>query len=295
MSEITLTTAVSGGKVTSDGGARVTSRGVCWNTSEDPATSDNKTENGSDTGSFKSTLTGLNPNWKYFLRAYATNSEGTVYGDQADFTTESGINFNPNLTYGTMTDVEGNTYKTIQIGTQTWMAENLRTTKYNDNAPIPLVTDNTAWSNLTTPAYCWYNNDSATHKGVYGCLYNWHTVRTDILCPTGWHVPSLDEWIVLTLNQGGIDVSGSKLMEADTTHWIVRNTWVTNESGFTALPGGYRRYDGSFNFIGGYGNWWFSTESSATLAWRWYMDYTSTVYKTIHDKRYGFSIRCLKN
>jgi hypothetical protein len=189
--EVTQTTATSGGVISADGGATVTARGVCWSTSQTPTIADNKTSDGIGAGSFTSAMTGLTANTTYYVRAYATNSAGTGYGSAMSFTTLEGNNgtivFNPNITYGTMTDIDGNTYKTVTIGTQTWMAENLKVTKYNDGTAIPNVTDETAWSSLTTGAYCNYNNDPSK-VATYGRLYNWHAVNTGKLCPTGWHV-----------------------------------------------------------------------------------------------------------
>jgi uncharacterized protein (TIGR02145 family) len=217
------TTASSGGNVTSDGGATVTARGVCWSTSQNPTISNSRTTNGSGTGTFTSSITGLSPNTTYYLRAYATNNEGTGYGNEVSFTTSDEIIFNPSLTYGEVSDIDGNYYKTIQIGSQIWMAENLKTTRYNDGSNIPLVTDNTAWSNLTTPGYCWYNNDAATYKNVYGALYNWYAVNTGKLCPSGWHVPSEYEWTLLVNYLGGVYAAGGKLKETGTTHWYSPN------------------------------------------------------------------------
>jgi len=151
--------------------------------------------------------------------------------------------FNPNLTYGTLSDIEGNSYKTIQIGTQVWMAENLKTAKYNDNTSIPLVTIG-LWGD-TNPAYSWYNNDPAT-KDTYGALYKWYTVATGKLCPTGWHVPSDVEWTTLTTFLGGEGVAGGRMKESGTGHWLTPNSDATNSSGFTALPVGSRYRDGLF-------------------------------------------------
>jgi len=161
---------------------------------------------------------------------------------------------------GTMTDRDGNVYTSVTIGTQTWMVENLKTTKYKDGTDIPLVTDDTEWANLNTPGYCWYNNDAATYKNSYGALYNWYAVSTGKLCPTGWHVPTDAEWTTLTTYLGGESVAGGKLKELGTTHWTTPNTGATNETGFAALPGGYIYYDGTFDFIGNIGGWWSATE-----------------------------------
>jgi uncharacterized protein (TIGR02145 family) len=193
-------------------------------------------------------------------------------------------------------DVDGNLYDVVKIGNQRWMAENLKTTKFNDNTDIPLVTDYTAWSNLTTPGYCWYSNDQATYGDTYGALYNWYTVETGNLCPTGWHVPTDAEWTTLTVYLGGESIAGSKLKETGTTHWNSPNTDATNETGFTALPGGYRGPDGTFYFIGYHGYWWSSMESSTTNAWLRYMLYDySNVYRVSYSKKYGLSVRCLRD
>ncbi len=156
-----------------------------------------------------------------------------------------------------LTDHDGNVYKTFLIGTQTWMAENLKTTKLNDGTSIPLVIDTTSWSNLATPAYCWYNNDP-DYKNPYGALYNWYTVNTGKLCPTGWHVPSDTEWTMMTNYLGGESLAGGKLKS--TSGWNNPNTGATNETGFTAIPGGNRISSPGALFygLGDMGCWWTS-------------------------------------
>jgi uncharacterized protein (TIGR02145 family) len=150
-------------------------------------------------------------------------------------------------------DADGNVYTSVTIGTQVWIVENLKTTKYNDNTDIPLVTDNTAWSNLSTPGYCWYNNDASTYKTPYGAMYNWFAVATGKLCPIGWHVATDNDFSVLANYLGGLSVAGDKLKEAGTAHWLSPNTGATNESGFTALPGGYRGPNGTYVLLGDHG------------------------------------------
>jgi uncharacterized protein (TIGR02145 family) len=297
---ITSTTAITGGNITDDGGAEVTSRGVCWNTSQNPTIGDPDYygEEGSGTGTFIFELGGIYPNNTYYVRAYAINSAGTSYGNQVSFTTLRDIIFNPNLTYGTMTDVDGNTYKTIQIGTQNWMAENLKITKYNDGTAIPNVTDGTAWSNLTTPGYCWYDNNETFAKNTYGALYNWYAVNTGKLCPTGWHLPLDAEWTTLITFLGGEDVAGGKLKETGTIHWSSPNTGATNESGFTAIPAGERFNTGPFFYLfNDYGYWWSATEYSITgNAYYRYMSYdNSCVYWGYNYNKDGLSVRCLKD
>jgi len=200
-----------------------------------------------------------------------------------------------NITVDSITDIDGNTYKTVTIGTQTWMAENLKVTKYNDGIAIPNVTDNTAWRELTTGALCDYDN-TPSNSETYGKLYNWHAVNTGKLCPTGWHVPSDAEWTELTDYLGGTSVAGGKLKETGTTHWASPNTGATNETGFTALPGGYRVSSGSFYYIGNYGYWWSATEYGANSAWYRYVYYgNSYVNRYYNNKELGFSVRCLRD
>jgi uncharacterized protein (TIGR02145 family) len=198
-------------------------------------------------------------------------------------------------------DSDGNIYTSVQIGTQVWMAENLKTTKYNDGTSIPIVTDGTAWAALTTPGYCWYNNDATTYKATYGALYNWYTVNSTSnggknVCPTSWHVSTDAEWTALTTYLGGESVAGGKLKETGTTHWVSPNTGATNETGFTALPGGYRGYDGTYYSVGYGGDWWSSTENSATGAWYRYMGCSSAgVDRGDGSKQYGFSVRFVQD
>jgi uncharacterized protein (TIGR02145 family) len=199
-----------------------------------------------------------------------------------------------NVNNKTVTDKDGNVYETITIGTQIWMAENLKTTKYNDGTAIPQVTDNTSWDNLTTPGYCWYNNEITNI--AYGALYNWNTVNTGKLCPTGWHVPTDAEWTNLTTYLGDVSVAAIKLKEIGSAHWISPNTGSTNETGFTALPAGYRSNYGTFASIGYYSVWWTSTENSATNAWVRLVSYNyDNVGRNNYRKVLGHSVRCLKN
>ncbi|MGA1976611.1 MAG: FISUMP domain-containing protein [Bacteroidales bacterium] len=191
----------------------------------------------------------------------------------------------------------GQTYNTAKIGSQTWMTENLKSTKYNDGTPIPLITtNNAARSNLEAPAYCWYNNDSSNFKATYGALYNWYAVSTDKLCPKGWHVPSNDEWTTLINYLGGLGEAGGKLKEIGMTHWKSPNTSATNESGFTALPSGAHSTGTSFITIGYIGGWWSLTEYNTDQAWIWCLIYdASNVTKGYTNKRYGYSVRCVKD
>lgn len=195
-----------------------------------------------------------------------------------------------------VTDVDGNVYHTITIHNQTWMVENLKTTRLNDSTAIPNVTDNTAWVGLTSFAYCWYNNN-ASNKATYGALYNWYAVKNNKLCPKGWHVPSDEEWNTLISNLGSDStLAGGYLKETGTTHWVTPNTGADNSSGFTALPGGSRYHtNGSFYLFGKYGWYWSSTASSTTEAWHEYMNYNSkSLTRKAGSMKDGFSVRCIK-
>jgi len=196
----------------------------------------------------------------------------------------------------TVSDIDGNEYKTVVIGTQTWMAENLKTTTYNDGTSISNVTDNAVWSNVTIGAYCWYENDEATYKEPYGALYNGYSVETEKLCPSGWHVPTYAEWELL-YNYLSWEVSGDKLKEVGTIHWKSPNLNANNETGFTALPGGYRYYlDGTYRKLEESGLWWASSTVGTSELWTFSLDYnSSSIDGGSIDKKYGNSIRCLKD
>jgi len=194
-----------------------------------------------------------------------------------------------------VTDIDGNIYPVIEIGDQCWTKENLKTTKYADGSVIPNVTLDAQWLSLTTGAWCNYEN-SAGNDAVYGKLYNWHTVSDPRnVCPAGWHVPSDAEWTTLINFLGGDSIAGGKMKT--TTGWQAPNTGATNESGFSGLPGGTRYFlDGSFNTIGNVGTWWSSSELNAGNAWYRTLGYSSgNAYRNYYGKRYGLSVRCLRD
>ena len=286
---ITQTTVTSGGNITSNGGASITARGVCWSTSSNPTIEiDSKTTDGAGTGIFSSSLTGLTAGTLYYVRAYATYSAGTAYGNEVSFKT-----YNSDA----IQDIEGNYYNIVTIGSQVWMKDNLNTTKYNDGISIPTVTGYYAWSNLSTPAYCSYVIGNNNYKDIYGALYNWYTVSTAKICPSGWHVPTNAEWTTLTDYLGGLSLAGSKLKETGTTHWLTPNTGATNETGFTALPGGVRGSNGFFDTaLGSRGCWWSNYATGPTTAFSRSLYYNSGGVEYIgYEKRSGFSIRCVKD
>lgn len=198
-----------------------------------------------------------------------------------------------------ITDKDGNVYTSVSIGTQVWMVGNLKTTKFNDGTAIQLVTDDSEWKNLTSSAFCYYDNDALMYKDDYGPLYNWFAVNSGKLCPSGWHVPSYDEWWTQLINTLGVGSIGDKLKETGTTHWKSPNIGANNETGFTALPGGFRTgFDGEFILIGSSGYWWTTTDlaGNKTLAWHCeIMRGYSDLFSDYQNKKDGYSVRCVKD
>lgn len=193
-------------------------------------------------------------------------------------------------------DADGNIYITINIGKQVWMGENLRTTKLNNGKAIPLVTDDSKWKLLKTPAYCWYENDER-NKDSYGALYNGYTVMTGQICPKGWHVPTDDEWAALAEFLGDKNTAGDKLKESGTAHWKNIFSKATNDFDFTALPGGLRYHSGAFPLFGdSYAVWWSATRYAPTEAGMLGLhDNSSRLWNGNDDLGSGHSIRCLKD
>ena len=190
---------------------------------------------------------------------------------------------------------ENKDFETVTIGSQVWMTKNLDVAYYRNGDPIPQVADSTQWANLTTGAWCYFNNDPALGT-VYGKLYNWYAVNDPRgLAPSGFHIASDEEWTILTNYLGGENVAGGKLKEAGTTHWLSPNEGATNSSGFSALPGGYR-YDGGFDVLSYYGHWWSASEYGGTYAWGRGLFYVNAY--VVRDNLYksiGFSVRCVKD
>ena len=298
--------ATLNGNISADGGTSVTARGFCWSTSPNPDIFNSKTTNGTGAGTFTGSLAGLTANTLYYVRAYATNSQGTSYGTQETFTTPviEGT--------GVFTDSrDGKVYKTVNIGDQWWMSENL--------AWLPLVSLPSADSN-TTPYYYVYDYEgsnvaeakASANYSTYGVLYNWPAALT--ACPTGWHLPSDSEWRTLEnyliangYNYDGT-TTGNKIAkslatdygwESSTSKGGVGNTdypAYRNKSGFSALPGGYRSYEGAFYLIGAYGYWWSSTEASAPNVWSRFLQYENAyVTRGNYHGRFGYSVRCIRD
>ena len=193
-------------------------------------------------------------------------------------------------------DIDGNVYRTIVVGGQVWMAENLKTTKFSDGSNISLVPGFTAWLRLTTPGYCWFDNNPELYKTGYGALYNWHTVNTGKLCPKGWHVPDDEEWNTLIEYLGGLDIAGGSLKEEGTGHWYNPNIGATNESGFSAIPGGARGVDGTFILLGKLCAFWSSTMHDTWSAQSINIESSNARVKDIaYGVTNGMSIRCIMN
>lgn len=309
-------TAIAGFDISDDGGAPILEHGVCWSTLRYPTTNCQKIlENGEFSKNQIYYLTGLKSSTTYFIRAFAANDLGTGYGDQQSFTT-------PDLNYDSPSDIDGNLYKTVQIGSQVWMAENLKTTRYNDGTVIPEIQDNSVWLTLLIGGRRWYGNDATTYKDLYGAMYNWNAVNTKKLCPAGWHVPSDDEWKKLEIELGmtpeeadswgsdefpmlisrGTDQGTQLKATSGWTNWEGKDGNGTNTSGFSALPGGDTGWFGEFDLAGQCGTWWSSTEfnpanwneTSSAIA-RALGSGDEGVIRAAYYKHTGFSVRCLRD
>jgi uncharacterized protein (TIGR02145 family) len=285
--DISQISVTSGGNITSKGASSVTARGVCWGTTANPTLNNNKSVDGTGIGIYSSDITGLSPNTTYHVRAYATNTAGTAYGNDLTFKTQP---------YSApVTDIDGNVYKTVIIGTQVWMAENLKVTRFRNGDSIPIITKDNVWSTNTTVACCdWcYDNRNAKFCGKY---YNFRVIQDSRnVCPVGWHVPTDDEWTTLANFLGGEDVAGSKLKESGTKHWNNTNNAV-NTSGFFALGVGVCHLAGSFYFYQTFGYWWTSTPINANKAWNRSMtNIGAKIYREDEDFNSGLNIRCIKD
>ncbi len=322
VSDITDTSAISGGEVILNGGTEVIVRGVCWNTTGSPTIADFFTSDSIGLGAFISSLSDLTSNTTYYLKAYATNEVGTAYGSEMQFVHSSSNSY----CTPTLTDYDGNIYSTILIGNQCWMSENLATTHYANGNPIPFVSNDSIWGSLgnnnTDDAYGWYNND-INNKYLYGALYTWaaaigNTVGSNLnpseiqgVCPTGWHMPSDNEWIQLEMqlglsysqansygsrgeNQGSQLAGNSQLWN----NGNLINSAQFGVTGFSALPGGHRNLlFGWFQYCGERGYWWSSSSFDGGMA-AYYrqLDFNSlAVFRSVEYKLNGFSVRCLKD
>ena len=306
---IDSTSAICGGEITNQGTSEITKRGVCWNINiSNPTIFNSKTSEGAGAGSFTSNLTGLVPGTKYYVRAYATNSEGTVYGNEFSFTTKN--------TYDNeiVKDIDGNIYHTIKIGTQTWMVENLNTTRYrNGDSIYTTYPSNKDITGETSPKYQWTYNGNDENTNVYGRLYTWYTLDDErYIAPEGWHVPTIDELTVLQnyLIENGYNfdgtIKGNKIAKslASTYNWesntltgmIGNDLQKNNSSRFSTLPGGYRNVNGSFDKIGSAAYLWSSINENDIEAWCSTLDNDDYgLNKNKSPMSSAYSVRCIKD
>jgi uncharacterized protein (TIGR02145 family) len=306
-SDVAETGATLNGSIDSDGGDAITATGFRWGQAAN--LSDAQDLAGSATsGAFTGSLASLAAGTTYYFTAFATNGEGTSHGDTLSFTTSAAASAGFTTCGDDMT-YEGYDYATVEIGSQCWFAENLRTTSYNDASTIPNGLSITEWGYTPYGAVTVYEvggSNEAANLADYGRLYNWFAVNTGLLCPTGWHVPSDGEWKTLEM------ALGMTLSEADNTGFrgtdqgtqlkssqLDSPSWNgSNTSGFSALPGGARSYyNGYFNYEGDGGSWWSSSpHDDAFNAWsRDLYSSNGSVYRDRYDRNYGMSVRCVRD
>lgn len=305
VTSITGSTAISGGNISDDGGSEITARGVCWSTSPNPTIADNITSDNTGDDSFISNLSGLTPDTTYYVRAYATNYVGTAYGNNMVFSA---------IPPGQVSDIDGNTYNTITIGTRVWMAENLKTTSYDNGDEIGTTSYpqfNVATE--TTPKYQWASDGNDDNVDIYGRLYTWWAATDERnICPTDWHVPTDEEWkqleSALGMIEDELDVQhvfrgtdeGGKLKSTGTIYWKSPNKAATNVSGFSALPGGRKNNPpGDFSLLKSEAWFWCSSENSEdnppTGFFRALNFDEGGIVRCSQAKCHGFSIRCVKD
>ncbi|MBN1185003.1 MAG: hypothetical protein JXB49_22145 [Bacteroidales bacterium] len=289
---ITQDIAECEGRLKNDNELIITEKGICYGIyANAPTIAGNKIVNNQTSDFFACFITGLKPATIYYYRAYAITDKGVDYGDVRSFAT---------LPNETVTDIDGNVYPVVNIGFQTWMAENLKTTKLNDGTAIALKINKQDWTTTNNPAYCYYNNDMAQYKNTYGALYNRIAVNTNKLCPTGWRVPSDDDF--KTLSNFLFTNIGGKLKEVGTTNWNAPNAGATNELGFNALPGGERDASSNsfqdFESIKTYAMFWCSKSNifgNTINSYRLSSSNNSFLSTSYGYDRSGYSVRCIKS
>ncbi len=285
------TSATVNATVVSDGGYTIVSKGVCWNTSPNPTTSNTKTTLGGGLGNFSSVLSGLLASTTYYCKAYVNNGQTTAYSEQFTFSTQPLV-----LAGNGVTDIDGNSYTTIILGDKEWMVQNLRSSKYKNGEAIPNKVSNVDWqaaNNTSLGAWCYYNHTSG-YNNTYGKLYNWYAISDSRgLAPAGWHIPSMGEWAVLTAYLGGSNVAGGALKEAGISNWANPNTGATNSVGFTALPGGYRLSNGTFNYFGTWG--YFGSSDIGSFNQFRLRNTTAATDEGFYGNGEGISVRCVKD
>jgi len=297
------------------GDKEIVELGICWSESEKPdkECSFMELEPPYSTGEFSVIVSGLDPTTTYYFRAFAVMKAVTDYSEERAFTTRPAAE-------NMVMDVNGNIYRTVQIGDQIWMAENLKATKYADRIPIPYVEDNAEWFDFTRESlgFCWYGN-VLSHGYVYGGLYTWAAATRAFdgisiieegvqgVCPDGWHLPSDGEWKQLEMHLGmdqdevdaikwrGLD-QGGKLKQEGTGYWQAPNAGAVDEAGFSALPGGYRHGSAEFKDVAKTARFWSSTTNGYGYAWYREIDYdTAAVFRDFSGVYRGHSVRCVKD
>lgn len=259
--------------------------GFCWSQKSNPTINDNKISCFAGCANLTGTLSSLTEGLTYYVRAYAKNSNGIAYSKE--------VSFEPSANNGIIQDINGNTYKTVVIGSQTWMMENLRATKLNDGTPIQMITDKDIWIKSTSPAFCFYNNDYLNYGQIYGALYNMKAVLTKKLAPQGWHVATSYDWGIL--DNLLCSNSGGKMRYPEIGYWEAPNDFATNESGFSGLPGGCR-LDGEFKWIG-IDTFWWADDNSIPLTVRGLNEGSELIggLLTCNISISGMSVRCVKD
>jgi len=291
--KITESTAESGGSISNNGGSEVIAEGICWSISPNPSILDHTSTTDVIKESFTCGIKDLTFKTIYYVRAYATNTAGTSYGQEVTFTTAD-ADLSP------IKDIDNNIYHVVRIGTQTWTKENLRTTRFNDGTDIPKITDGEDWESATTAAYCIYNNTIVADSILtFGLLYNWYAATDDKLAPVGWHLPTEDDWNTLITYLGGNQSAGAKLKETGTSHWLYPNKGATNETGFTALPSGGRyAHISQYLFMTQVGGFWSSTpypyDNLAAYTYFLY-SHDARMDRGNYGKQTGWSIRFIKD
>lgn len=290
------------GTVRDDGGAAITDSGMCWSTSSNPTIADSRSSWGLSLVHISGWVLGLTPETHYYIRAFATNSQGTGYGDQLEFTTLPALEI--------VTDVDGNIYHTVTIGNQVWMVENLKVTHFADGTPINHVVQED-WDGYPFDAYCDYL-DNPSWSDRLGRLYNWAAVMDPKeLAPEGWRIPNDNDWQVLEMTAGMLSAeadimndwrgadAGGRLKQAGFDNWLIPNTGATDEFGFGALPGGYRGAGGHESSVELVGYYWTSSIYNGQVfefdAYFRIFDYHRTdIYRGHIPKGMGMSVRCIK-
>jgi len=263
-----ITNATCSGSVQANRMADITSVGICWNTRPGPTVFNDMTSCLLDSANFSYTITNLDADSIYFFRAFAITKYDTVYSINKVFFTHS---------KNAVADIDGNYYNTVRIGTQVWLAEDLKTSRFNDGTPVNLSLENSSWVGIKEPMSCWYGGDSVIYSFPRGRLYNWYAVGTGRLCPKQWHVPSNEEWKTLQNFLGGDSIAGGKLKARGTLYWQSPNMMATNQSGFTSFPSGYRNGSGDWFYANFFNYWWSIDEESPLISRTWFV-YHSTGY-----------------